>query len=167
VSADLSTVHRAVDDALREVRAISRGLRMPELASLSACEVAERAVRDHERRGGPPVQADFSALPQDAPLPVKIALFRSLQEALSNATRHGGGMDLRARAWRDGDRLCLDVSDRGPGFDPGQAERDGHLGLAGMRERAELLGGSFMVDAAPGRGTTVRVCWPLVGPEGA
>jgi signal transduction histidine kinase len=55
------------------------------------------------------------------------------------------------------------VADDGPGFNPDAAARSGRLGLAGMRERAELLGGSFEVDSAPGAGTTVRVWWPLSG----
>jgi signal transduction histidine kinase len=102
-------------------------------------------------------------VPERAPLAVKIALLRSVQEALSNATRHGAGQDVSVRVWLDGSMLCLAVSDQGPGFVPEQAETEqtGHLGLAGIRERAELLGGSFQVKAAPGRGAVVQVCWPL------
>jgi signal transduction histidine kinase len=59
--------------------------------------------------------------------------------------------------------LRLVVTDRGPGFDPAAAADPGHLGLAGMRERAELLGGDFRVRSAAGRGTTVEVSWPLAG----
>ena len=65
-----------------------------------------------------------------------------------------------------GDRLRLRVSDHGPGFDTRLAERSGGLGLAGMRERAELLGGAFEVDSAVGVGTTVQACWPLSLPAG-
>jgi signal transduction histidine kinase len=158
---DFAVVHGAVRDALTEVRAISAGLRLPELAPLSVGEVAERAVRDHERRSGTRVELRLSDLPRAVPLPVKIALLRTLQEALSNATRHGGGVGVVAQLWAAGERLCLLVSDRGPGFVPGRAEPSGHLGLAGMRERAELLGGRFAIESAPGHGTTVRVWWPV------
>ena len=161
---DFATVHGAVRDALAEVRAISAGLRLPELAPLSVAEVAERAVRDHERRSGTSVALTVEVdPPAGAPLPVKIALLRTLQEGLSNATRHGGGAGVCARVWIENGALCLEVSDEGPGFVPERVgtEATAHLGLAGMRERAELLGGSFRVESAPGRGTTVRVCWPL------
>jgi signal transduction histidine kinase len=160
VGEDFEIVRGAVRDALAEIRAVSAGLRLPELAPLSVAEVAERAVRDHKRRGGAPVALHMENLPAEAPFPIKIALFRSLQEALSNATRHGAGAAVSARVSAEDDRLCLTVSDRGPGFIPEQVPTNGHLGLAGMRERAELLGGSFDVDSAPGRGTTICVAWP-------
>jgi signal transduction histidine kinase len=162
---DFATVHGAVRDALTDVRTISAGLRLPHLEPLSVAAVATRAARDHERRSGTPVVLRIDRdLPAPAPLPVKIALVRSLQEALSNATRHGAGIDVAARVWVDRGALCLTVSDRGPGFVPEQAagEATGHLGLAGMRERAEMLGGSFRLESAPGEGTRVSVCWPLV-----
>jgi signal transduction histidine kinase len=159
--ADFATVHSAVRDALSEIRAISAGLRLPELESLSLADVADRAIADHQRRGGVAVDHHFDGVPEQAPLPVKIALLRTLQEALSNATRHGRGSSVRVDLRGGPDSLCLRVSDRGPGFDPALAERSGRLGLAGMRERAEMLGGTFEVRSAIGQGTTVTVSWPL------
>jgi signal transduction histidine kinase len=100
-------------------------------------------------------------LPEQAPLAVKIALLRTLQEALSNATRHGQAGQVSVGLTRDGDVLELRVDDQGPGFDPEQVRSSGRLGLVGMRERAELLGGTFEIHSAPGRGTGVLVRWPL------
>jgi signal transduction histidine kinase len=164
---DFETVHSAVRDALSDLRSISAGLRLPELEGLSVAEVASRAIDDHERRSGVTVQRQMEFLPEQAPLAIKIALLRTLQEALSNATRHGTGADLRVELSGVDNRLRLRVSDRGPGFDPRQAEGSGGLGLAGMRERAELLGGAFEVDSRPGVGTTVQACWPLPVPANA
>ena len=158
---DFVTVHGAVRDALTDLRAISAGLRLPELSALSVAQVATRAIDDHERRTGVSVSRKLDGLPEQAPLPIKIALLRTLQEALSNATRHGGGADIAVKVARDADGVRLAVADHGPGFDPERAARSGRLGLAGMRERAELLGGSFQVDSATGLGTTVRAWWPL------
>ncbi len=158
---DFAVVHGAVRDALAEIRSISAGLRLPRLAEYSVAEAAQRAVREHERRSGIPIRLTVEEVPEPVSLSVKIALVRSLQEALSNATRHGGGVDVSARVWSEGGMLCLSVDDRGPGFTPDDAPDDGHLGLAGMRERAELLGGSFAVESASGRGATVRLRWPL------
>jgi signal transduction histidine kinase len=159
---DFATVHSAVRDALADLRAISAGLRLPEVERLSLGEVASRAIDDHERRARIHVERHFEGLPDQAPLPIKIALLRTLQEALSNATRHGQGIDVRVDLSSNGDRLRLSVSDGGPGFDPREVEHSGRLGLAGMRERAELLGGEFEVQSGVGRGTDVRVCWPLL-----
>jgi signal transduction histidine kinase len=164
---DFETVHSAVRDALSDLRAISAGLRLPELERLSVAEVALRAIDDHQRRSGVMVQRQLEFLPDQVPLPIKIALLRTLQEALSNATRHGTGADVSVDLNGTGDRLKLKVSDHGPGFDPLLAEGSGGLGLAGMRERAELLGGAFQVESQPGGGTTVHACWPLAVPANA
>ena len=160
ITDDFHVIASAIRDGLEEVRAISGGLRLPELAPLAVSEVAERALREHERRSGVLVKRHLDA-PTEAPLAIKIALFRTLQEALSNATRHGGGSGVTARIWTQDDELCLAVSDSGRGFVPEHAERKGRLGLASMRERAELLGGSMWIETRLGHGTTVRLSWPL------
>lgn len=160
-------VHDAVRDALAEIRAISAGLLLPEIEGLTPRAVIERAVRDHTRRTGTAVALELRDLPARAPPAVMIVLFRTLQEALSNATRHGGGVGVAVAAWQDGDRLCLRVTDRGPGM-PSTAGRDDgrpHLGLAGMRERAQLLGGDFAFTSSAGAGAAVEACWPLEQPE--
>jgi signal transduction histidine kinase len=107
------------------------------------------------------VDRQFEDLPEQAPLPIKIALLRTLQEALSNATRHGRGANVAAKLRSESNSLVLTVSDSGPGFDPSAVASNGHLGIAGMRERAELLSGAFDVRSAPGSGTCVTVSWPL------
>jgi signal transduction histidine kinase len=162
--ADFETVHSAVRDALSDLRAISAGLRLPELERLTVAEVASRPIDDHQRRSGVVVERQLESLPDQAPLPIKIALLRTLQEALSNATRHGKGAAVRVELNGSGDRLRLRVSDKGPGFDTRLAPRSDGLGLAGMRERAELLGGAFEVESTIGVGTTVEACWPLSVP---
>lgn len=163
---DVAVVHGAVRDALLEIRALSAGLRLPELECLSIRDLTGRIVRDHERRSGTTVALAVGDVPETAPDAVKIALYRSLQEALSNATRHGCGIGVEACVWAEAGVLHLAVSDRGPGvarvpvFDTQDAD-DCHLGLVGMRERAQMLGGDFDFVSAPGHGTTVRVWWPL------
>ena len=162
---ELAEVETVLREAMSDMRSIAAGLRLPELASLDARAIAERAVSDHERRSGTHVElAIDDAVPSTVSLPVKIALFRALQEALSNATRHGGGAGIRVQLGRgrdDGERLSLEVADDGSGFDPAELETSQGLGLAGIRERAELLGGGFTVESAPGSGTRLRVWWPL------
>jgi len=70
-------------------------------------------------------------------------------------------MDVAVQVWTEGDDVIVTVADGGPGFVPEQATANGHLGLVGIRERAELLGRTFRVTSAPGRGTTVTARWPL------
>jgi signal transduction histidine kinase len=123
--------------------------------------VVQRAVDDHVRRTGVPVETEVEQLSKEVTLPTKIALFRALQELLSNSTRHGGGKDVAVRVVEDEGRVKLIVSDGGPGFDAARVGQEGRLGLAGVREQAELLGGSFEIDGSQGTGARVTVAWPL------
>jgi signal transduction histidine kinase len=119
-------------------------------------------VAESERRAGSHAAVDISGIPERAPLATKIALYRILLEALSNATRHGGGAGVEVRVTGAGDgTLVAEVSDKGPGFDVRQRQLQGHLGLTGMRERAELLGGRFELESGSGIGTRIRVFLPL------
>ncbi len=173
VNGKLKAARAAITDALAELREIAADLRLPELAQLTVTEAIERAVRDHARRSGVSATVELGALPADAPLAVKIGLFRALQETLSNATRHGRGIGVGVHAWADDRSLHLEVSDRGPGFavasrrtGGGIGPQAGGIGLPGIRERAALVGGTFEIRSAPGEGATVSLSWPLVVLEG-
>jgi signal transduction histidine kinase len=159
----LETVRGVLGEAMYELRAIAAGLRLPDLAALGPAEVVRRVVRTHEQRTGVSVALRLGELPDQAPLATKIVLFRALEEALSNATRHGQGAGVSLRAWLDVDALAVCVTDHGPGFAPERAVQEGRLGLANSRERAELLGGRLQVDSAPGAGTRVWIWLPLRG----
>lgn len=165
VSDDFRTVQSALQSALADLRAISAGLRLPEIGRLSLTETAERAVRDYERKTGKAVALTLSDVPGDAPLPVKITLYRLLQESLANGFRHAGGAGQRVSVEGLDGHLCTEVADSGAGFDPQAVSADGRLGLAGMRERVEILGGTFEVESAPGKGTMIRLRLPLAVPE--
>jgi signal transduction histidine kinase len=165
--ADLTLIRTSLQRALGEVRSASSGLLLPQLGSLTVSQTVEHAVRGHLRRTGAPVETVLADLPAQAPLPTKIALYRLIQEALTNAWRHAGGQGQVVAVERDGDRLQVAVSDAGPGFDAttiGDSEE--HLGLVGMRERVESLGGTFRIETAPGRGTRVVALLPLQEPGG-
>jgi signal transduction histidine kinase len=83
---------------------------------------------------------------------------------LTNAARHAQTGEATVRLWADAERLGVQVEDGGRGFDPQAGPAAGSAsGLAGMRERAALLGGRFTVEAAPGRGTRVTAELPLGG----
>jgi signal transduction histidine kinase len=94
---------------------------------------------------------------------VSLALYRILQESLVNVAKHARASAVRvALRERDG-WIELEVADDGTGVseqDLAQAARRDHLGVSGMRERAELLGGSFTLESVPARGTTARALLP-------
>lgn len=160
--ADLQAVRGALDEALTDMRTIAAGLRTPELERATPAEIVRRAVAEHERRAAAPATVDVQGIPTAAPLATKIALYRILSEALSNAARHGGGAGVGVKVTEaDDGNLIVEVSDHGPGFDPSRKPAEGHLGLVGMRERAELLGGRFELESRPGAGTRVRAFLPL------
>ncbi|NIP59374.1 MAG: hypothetical protein GWM92_13630, partial [Gemmatimonadetes bacterium] len=94
----------------------------------------------------------------------KLALYRVVQEALSNAVRHSDAERVVVRLGIDGGHIRVEVVDDGRGFDRRAVERDDGkgLGLIGMGERAALVGGTFEVETQPGRGTRVRVEIPLI-----
>lgn len=93
---------------------------------------------------------------------VETAAFRIVQEALTNVVRHARVKIAQVRLWVDGDRLHVEVADEGRGFDPWRRRDEAPaFGLSGMRERAELLGGSLQLESEPGRGTRVLATLPL------
>ena len=153
---ELTSIQSPLQNAHKEIRAISTGLSLPQLAELSLPETVIRAVRAHERRTGSRVKLNVAPLPEQAALPVKITAYRVLQESLNNAYRHAGGANQQIQAFMDGDILVLEISDDGPGFVTQPTTTfNGHLGLVGMRERVESLGGIFSVKSEIGKGTQV------------
>jgi signal transduction histidine kinase len=125
-------------------------------------EVLRRVVNSHERRTGTRVKLSMSDLPEQADLPTKITVYRIVQEALNNAFRHAGGAGQEVSAKCETGRIWIEVSDQGPGFDASQSfDWEQHLGLAGMRERVESLGGAFSIESRTGHGTRVSASLPL------
>jgi signal transduction histidine kinase len=158
---DFNTIGSALESALAELRSIAAGLRLPAIDRLGLGQTAERAVWDYEQKTGRTVALSLVDVPDAAPLPVKITLYRLLQESLANGFRHAGGAPQTVSlACQDG-WLNVEVADSGPGFDPAAVRPTRRLGLAGMRERVEVLGGLFAVESEPGQGTTVRVRLPV------
>ena len=94
----------------------------------------------------------------------RTVLYRIVQEALSNVTQHAKASRATVRLTAHKDKVCMDIHDNGRGFqmDKVEAEERGkHLGLLGMRERVEMVGGTFCLESAPGKQTTIRVNIPL------
>jgi len=151
----------AAERLLERTRELSQGLRPPMLDDLGLETAARALLADLEQSAGVAVEADFAL---ESPLAPEVfeALYRILQEATTNAARHAGATSVRVALATDAERATLVVRDDGAGFDP-DAVTGSALGILGMRERAELLGGRFALESAPGPGTEVRVELPLDG----
>jgi PAS domain S-box-containing protein len=149
---------------IEELGRLARGLRPAALDDLGLRGALQRYAIEGERLFGLEITLRcrrVSALPRE----VETALFRTVQEAVSNAARHGSASGVRISLERDGGGLRLDVTDDGCGFDTSRIRRaPGHLGLSGIRERAALLGGRAEIVSHPGRGTRVAVSLPLPAP---
>ena len=155
-----SSLQRAMD----EIRSLSAGLGVPQLDGLTLPETLSRVVRVHEQRTRTRVLVNLEGTPENASLPVKITLYRVIQEALNNAYRHAGGLGQEVKVSLVKGQIHVEVSDGGPGFKYEEASWwDKHLGLVGMRERVESLGGVFRVVSTPGRGTQVIADLALQG----
>lgn len=155
----LETIRGAATDALREVRDLSRGLALPEINDLTLTQELHLVAQRHEQRTGSKVQLNVSPLPDSAPLPVKLCLYRFVQETLNNAYRHAQGKDQAIIAHHFDGTLLVTVKDGGPGMAADALLVDGHgrnrLGLAGLRYRVESLGGVFRIQSSPDTGTAV------------
>lgn len=159
---DLDLIQGSLRRALRDVRGSSTGLLLPQLGHLTLAQTVEHVARVHRRRTGLPLEVAVDGLPEQAPTVTKIALYRVIQEALVNGWRHAGGVGQAVRVTNGDDRVRIEVSDAGPGFDASKIAAAGeHLGLVGMRERVESLGGEFRVESGAGSGTRVVAILPL------
>lgn len=151
--------------ALEGVRQTIIGLRPSLLDDLGLLPALRRMAEDISRRGEVDIQISAKGVGERLPPEVEIALFRILQEAMTNVARHARARRAVLRLMREDDILRAMLEDDGVGFNPAEVNicsKDGAgLGLIGMQERALLIGGSVVIDSAPGRGTRVCVSVPL------
>jgi len=159
---EINDIETSLQHAIQEIRATSAGMGMPELDRVNLSETLDLVVRAHERRTGTQVDLESKNLPDQAPLPVKITLYRFVQEALNNSFQHAGGIGQHVLAQVQDGVLNIEVSDLGPGFDVNQkTDQSAHLGLSGMRERVESLGGLYQIESSAGQGTRIIAKLPL------
>ena len=157
-----------IQQLLDRVRRLSIDLRPQMLDDLGLIVALEWHFKRYFKQTGISVQFQHSPLSQRLPSRVETVVFRIVQEALTNVARHAAVKSVSVRLHVTDMSLCLQVEDRGKGFEPAEAlQRGGSTGLTGMRERAELLGGQLVLDSAPGQGTRLTVDLPLGPPAKA
>ena len=158
---EFEKIRTALQDCLREIRHLSAGLAPPHLDSLPLRKVLELAVRQHEQRTGSAVSAAIGVLPTNTSSLHKVCIYRFVQEGLNNAYRHAAGIGQTVDVDSDGRELAVEVADKGPGFSPSNSCGGGRLGLAGLRDRVESLGGKFSLETRLGSGTRLRASFQV------
>jgi signal transduction histidine kinase len=151
----LAELRRSVNGAAAGLRSLATELRPSGLREHGLASALERQAGRLREGDGIEVDLAVGALPANLPEETQIALYRVVQEELTNVARHAGATRASVLATTHAGRLRLVIEDDGCGFDP--AGPTARLGLVGIRERVELLGGQLRIESAPGAGTAVIV----------
>jgi signal transduction histidine kinase len=155
---EFHAVRQALDDSLDEIRGISSGLVLPELENLSLEECLRKVVTLHGANSKAEVDQYYQGLPRNIPLPLKICAYRFIQEGLNNAHRHGDAKKCRLSAYVKDDELVISLKDNGIGFRKSKLKKGGpHLGLVGLKDRVQSLGGTFSINSELGVGTALKL----------
>jgi signal transduction histidine kinase len=164
----LGRIYETLGGALQEMRELIGHLRPALFEDRLLPEVLSNAVRAFETQQGAAV--DYQALGEfpdnRVSLSQKITFYRILQEALNNAARHGAATEVSVRLREGPAGITMEIRDNGRGFEPDQVRRptpgnpQARYGLFGMRDRAQLLGGSLEVWSRPGVGSLITVFLP-------
>jgi len=160
VESKLTEMVQMIDQTVAATRRIAADLRPLLLDDLGLVPAIEWLATNFSQRNG--VACSLSATQElDLHEPYATAVFRIVQESLNNIAKHAGASQVVITLEKALDFIRLVVRDDGCGFYPAAMRKPQSLGLMGLRERAELLGGEVRIDSAPGRGTCVTVGIPL------
>jgi len=140
----------ALEAALAELRQISRGLVLPELEELALGDVIELAITTHEGRSHISVRRELDLGEMTAPESAKICIYRFVQEGLNNAFRHAGGKEQAVTATMAGGEIVVRVTNALADNDPPGTAGE-KMGLIGLRDRVESLGGKFSFETSGGQ----------------
>jgi signal transduction histidine kinase len=154
----------AAESAVRSIRDMALLLRPPMLDDLGLVPALEWQARETSRRGEMEVEVHAGDIPATLPDQVKIGVYRLVQEALQNAATHAHAKNANVRVEYDPQKVQVEISDDGVGFQP---ERTRGMGILGMEERVRQLGGTFDLQSSPGKGTMVHAVFPTSDSGGA
>jgi PAS domain S-box-containing protein len=161
VGEKLAAMHQMLDSTVAATRRISADLRPLMLDDLGLVPAAEWLVQNFKQRTGISCELVLGVPELDLRDPHATAIFRILQESLTNIARHAQASLVDVTLDVEDSAVLLTVHDNGRGFVPDDSRKPNSFGLMGLRERAYLLGGEVQIDSGHGRGTTVHVKVPL------
>jgi signal transduction histidine kinase len=155
----LEKIRRSKQETSDRIRALIRDLHRSPLGARGLADALESFTDEVGRDSG----ITFHHGVEDIQLPAPIALlvYHIAREGVMNALKHAEPTDVWISVTEDADDIMLELRDNGVGFDISAPGPEGHFGMAMMRERAEVGGGSFAVASAPGEGTTITVRFPI------
>ena len=157
----LEELWQQTNNIMRGVRRLSQDLRPAALDSLGLLSAIEWLASDATEYSGIETKVSVLGPPRRLPEELELVLFRITQEALRNVWRHSQATRAEITVEFDENKVRITVSDNGGGFTPpeaiGELARDGKLGLAGMQERAQLIGGILTIQSQPDKGTSITV----------
>lgn len=152
---EIYAIRDRLTEALDEIRIVCRGLVLPQIENADLQTVVLRSISEYETRTGKEVVSHIATDLPHVPISERICAYRFIQEGLNNSYRHADGASQEVSVETKGDSLSIAVSDRGRGFDPATISHQS-LGIAGMRERVQSLGGAFVLNTSI-NGTTLRM----------
>lgn len=155
---EVTEMERVLEGAIDGLHRLAVDLRPASLSYLGLAAALRLLVENIQQKSG--LLTNFETLgfdDQGLPPELEIALYRIVQEALTNVVRFAQASRVDVLIQRRGSQLVVLVEDDGIGFDPQQIGEGDHLGLVGMRERAEMLGGKLIIESTSGKGTTILV----------
>lgn len=154
---ELASLELVLGDALRDIRVISKGLMLPKIEDMSLCAVINVVVRAHEQRTKTRVKISCHCNNVQVSHAVKICVYRFVQEGLYNAFKHAGGVEQYVSCDYQDENLVLKVSDKGISNNNKLKIDEMGLGLMGMRDRVESLGGTVEIYRTETGNTTLRM----------
>ena len=154
----IGSIKTVAERTVQTVRNMALLLRPSMLDDLGLVPAVEWYAREMSRRGEIEVEVHEENVSEELPDPVKLCVYRMVQEALNNAARHAAAKNARVELKQTSDAIRVKITDDGSGFDP---RRTRGMGLLGMEERVKRLGGTIQIDSQPGAGTTVHAELPL------
>jgi signal transduction histidine kinase len=152
-----------MNNLIKTVRRIATELRPGMLEDLGLAASIDWLAHDFEKRSGIACNLNLPTDELDLSQEQALAIFRILQEALTNVSRYAGARQVEVRLEKAGDLLSLEMRDDGRGISTEELTDPHSLGLLGMRERAKYLGGTFEIKGVQGQGTTMKVILPITG----
>lgn len=163
----LAIMRKMLDDTVAATRRISSDLRPMMLDDLGLAPAAEWLVHDFQRRTGIVCELAIALPEAELPGDISTAVFRLLQESLTNITKHARATHAEVSIAAEDGTLVLTVNDNGRGFNTATPRAPQSFGLIGMRERVSLLGGALRIESVPGDGTVLEARIPLPLEENA